>query len=181
MNESMKLILLLLSMVVGSRELVLGQTSSTVTPRSWFTLSPSQLRPVNQGAETLEEAASGPDGETAIIQEHQAPTTSEDKSNPRTNSATSLEDSDDDHKDQMTLVRYSGEFDYPTYRLVHEGGPLKHSEPASDDLFSRVINGIFVPETFRIGKTTVCCSVFTAIERKNPLCLLNPIVLNVSW
>ncbi len=34
---------------------------------------------------------------------------------------------------------------------------------------------------FHIGKTEWSCSILTAIKRRNPLCLLNPIVLNISW
>ena len=34
-----------------------------------------------------------------------------------------------------------------------------------------------------VGKTTVSCSILTAIKRKNPLCLINvnPYFLKVSW
>jgi hypothetical protein len=85
------------------------------------------------------------------------------------------------HEDQMMLVRYPGEFDYHTYRLVHENTVLKRDEPERDDFISRTVAAIFVPEPVKIGRTTVCCSLITAIKRKNPLCLFNPMVLNVSW
>jgi hypothetical protein len=55
--------------------------------------------------------------------------------------------------------------------------PLRRTE----DLGSRFCESIFQPEEFRVGKTKVACSLLTAIKRKNPLCLLNPIILNVSW
>jgi len=44
-----------------------------------------------------------------------------------------------------------------------------------------VLYSVFRPEEFQVGRTTVSCSIFTAIKRKNPLCLLNPLVLSVSW
>lgn len=53
-------------------------------------------------------------------------------------------------------------------------------EPSKNPV-SRALDSIFIPEEFRVGKTAVSCSILTAIKRKNPFCLLNPIVLNVSW
>ena len=52
---------------------------------------------------------------------------------------------------------------------------------SSDDPLVRCLDSVFRPEEFRVGKTTVSCSILTAIKRKNPLCLINPIFLNVSW
>ena len=51
----------------------------------------------------------------------------------------------------------------------------------SDDPLTRCLDSVFRPEEFHVGKTTVSCSILTAIKRKNPLCLINPIFLNVSW
>jgi len=42
-------------------------------------------------------------------------------------------------------------------------------------------DGIFRPEVVHLGKTSVSCSLLTALKRKNPLCLLNPIVFQLSW
>jgi len=42
-------------------------------------------------------------------------------------------------------------------------------------------SAIFEPEVIHLRKVDISCSAITAIKRKNPLCLLNPIVLNVSW
>ena len=56
--------------------------------------------------------------------------------------------------------------------------------PPPDNLLARGFNsftGLFEPEEFKVGKTKVSSSITTAIRRKNPLCLLNPIVFNVSW
>jgi hypothetical protein len=81
---------------------------------------------------------------------------------------------------ELTLASPPNEFDLRTLRRLEDGGFMKRPRKP-DDLFSRIATGIFDPEPVRIGKTTVCCSVITAIKRKNPLCLLNPIVLAVSW
>ncbi len=43
------------------------------------------------------------------------------------------------------------------------------------------IESAFRTEVYHVGKTKISCSLLTAIKRKNPLCLLNPIFLNISW
>jgi hypothetical protein len=58
---------------------------------------------------------------------------------------------------------------------------LTRSEPRSDNPMVRVVDGIFTPEVVHIGKIPITCSVITAIKRKNPLCLLNPVVFQASW
>jgi hypothetical protein len=60
-------------------------------------------------------------------------------------------------------------------------GYLTRPEPPSDNLLVRFADSTFRPEVFKIGKTSVTCSIVTAIKRKNPLCLLNPCVLGFSW
>jgi hypothetical protein len=82
---------------------------------------------------------------------------------------------------RLTLDTQPGEADLRTYRLLAENGYWNRPSPQSDNVFVRVVNDIFEPATFRVGKTTVACSIVTALKKKNPLCLLNPIVLNVSW
>ena len=53
---------------------------------------------------------------------------------------------------------------------------------ASSDPVTRAFGSVFQPEVFHIGRTTtVSCSILTAIKRKNPLCLLNPVFLEVTW
>lgn len=51
------------------------------------------------------------------------------------------------------------------------------------DRLSRCLDSVFRPEVFRVGKTTIECSLLTAIKRKDPLCLLNinPFFLRVTW
>jgi len=38
-----------------------------------------------------------------------------------------------------------------------------------------------VPQPIQFRKVSVSCSIITAIKRKNPLCLINPIFLDVRW
>ena len=55
-------------------------------------------------------------------------------------------------------------------------------KPMSNDPITHGLDSVFRPEEFHIGRTaTLSCSIATAIKRKNPLCLLNPIFLHVSW
>lgn len=58
---------------------------------------------------------------------------------------------------------------------------LVRAEPGPDSGFARAVEAIFEPEVVHWGKKTVSCSVLTAIKRKNPLCLLNPIFFQLTW
>lgn len=60
------------------------------------------------------------------------------------------------------------------------GGYLMKPEPSTSQ-FVRWTDAIFRPEPVRVRKTLVSCSVVTAVKRKNPLCLLSPRLLDVSW
>jgi hypothetical protein len=47
---------------------------------------------------------------------------------------------------------------------------------------ARGFGTVFKPEEFRLGqRARGSCSILTAIKRRNPLCLLNPIFIDVSW
>ena len=68
--------------------------------------------------------------------------------------------------------------------IQNSRGVVEFLEPppvASDNPLDRVLVDPFTPIGIPVGKTTVSCSVVTAIKRRNPLCLLNPIALNISW
>ncbi len=43
------------------------------------------------------------------------------------------------------------------------------------------LDKVFQPEVIHIGRKELSCSVITAVKRKNPLCLLNPVFFNLSW
>ena len=67
-------------------------------------------------------------------------------------------------------------------RVVRSGEfYLSRPEAKSDNALVRLADGIFRPEIVHIGKIPVSCSLVTAIKRKNPLCLLNPIFFQASW
>ena len=80
----------------------------------------------------------------------------------------------------MTLV-HDSELGERIYRRLEQGGYLTRPEPRSENFFVRSIDAIFEPEVVRVGGFSVSCSVITAIKRRNPLCLINPLVLHVSW
>ena len=67
------------------------------------------------------------------------------------------------------------------YERLERGGYLTPPIRPPENLYTRTVNAIFQPEVMRVGKTFVAFSPFTAIKRKNPLALLNPIVLNIAW
>ena len=75
----------------------------------------------------------------------------------------------DDRQFQQFILQH------PDYGFV----PITH--PPEDGV-TKTFNAIFKPEEIHIGrKATFSCTILTAIKRKNPLCLLNPIFLHVSW
>jgi len=73
------------------------------------------------------------------------------------------------------------DFDRALYQRLDRAGYFTRPAFISRNALDRSIDNIFNPEVFRIGKTSVSCSIFTAVKRKNPLCLANPIFLNISW
>jgi hypothetical protein len=58
---------------------------------------------------------------------------------------------------------------------------LTRAELPADSGVVRFLENTFTPEVVHIGKVPVTCSIITAIKRKNPLCLLNPLFFQVSW
>ena len=67
------------------------------------------------------------------------------------------------------------------YERLEKGGYLTRPELPSENRLDRLVNTIFVPESIQFRKASVSCSIITAIKRKNPLCLINPIFLDVRW
>ena len=67
------------------------------------------------------------------------------------------------------------------YARLRDGGYLERPVRPSDNFLERHVFSIFEPVSVQLGRTTLSCSIITAIKRKNPFCLLNPIVLNLSW
>jgi hypothetical protein len=67
------------------------------------------------------------------------------------------------------------------YEKLERGGYLARRDRPPDNLFTRGMEAVFAPEVIKIGGTSIAFSPYTAIKRKNPLCLLNPIPIVVSW
>jgi hypothetical protein len=67
------------------------------------------------------------------------------------------------------------------YRRLDEAGYLTRPEPETP--LSHFLDRTFSPEVIHLGKgkAVAGCTLYTAIKRKNPLCLLNPMVLFFSW
>ena len=72
----------------------------------------------------------------------------------------------------------------PVYRRLEQldrQGRLMQPDEPSDNRFVRAMDSVFRPEVVKIGGVAVSCSVITAVKRKNPLCLLNPMVIGIAW
>lgn len=158
----------------------MGQTNPPA-PRQWFSLSPPPLRLLVQPSDNSNSIArvgkppvSFSSRENQAFPELQAAGAPSPKSIAEGSRARRL-------PEQLTLATHPGEFDFRAYRMIEENGYLKRPASKPDKIFVRAVTEIFEPSPFRIGKTTVACSIVTALKKKNPLCLLNPIVLNVSW
>jgi hypothetical protein len=85
------------------------------------------------------------------------------------------------HSDAFIPTADRGDTDFPQYNRFHQDLGIIQPLHGSDNLVTRCFDSVFRPEEFHVGKTTVECSILTAIKRKNPFCLINPIFLNVSW
>ena len=48
-------------------------------------------------------------------------------------------------------------------------------------LTEKVWDPVFAPEVVKIGKVKMTGGVVAAIKRKNPFCLLNPLVFGMGW
>jgi hypothetical protein len=138
----------------------LAQTTSPAPIQKWLTLSDLHLRPETTTAvkpESLPKVA-GPDLSSTA---------------PKPANATSQP------ADPFSLGLNRDDADF--YFRHQDLGLLKPPAGPHDPL-SRGFDAVFRPEEFHLGrKATVSCSILTAIKRKNPLCLLNPIFLHVSW
>ena len=67
------------------------------------------------------------------------------------------------------------------YERLERAGYLTRPELPTEDRLDRLVNTIFVPQPIQFRKVSVSCSIITAIKRKNPFCLINPIFLDVRW
>jgi hypothetical protein len=82
---------------------------------------------------------------------------------------------------QMSLNSLANDGEFRS-RVIRPGEfYLIQAQPVAENRFVRAAEVIWSPEVVHLGKTTVSCPVITAIKRKNPLCLLNPIFFQASW
>ncbi len=151
----------------------MGQTNSSPARSEWLSLPPTQLREVvanDSPARKLPNDASKLSDAPAAPATPSEPATSDFQSDQ--NPGLSLEHS----------LTSSLESDAALSRRLEAQGYLVRKQPESKNYFVRSVNTMFDSEPIRIGKTTtVNCPLVTAIKKKNPLCLLNPLVLNISW
>jgi len=82
--------------------------------------------------------------------------------------------------ESLSLSAEPTDFQLQVYDRLDKLGYFTKVIP-SDSAFERAIDSTFRPEWFHYRKVAVSCSVATAIKRKNPFCLINPYVLQISW
>ena len=66
------------------------------------------------------------------------------------------------------------------YRRLEERDDLFAPQP-SQNRFVRATDTIFTPAPIKLGSTYISFTPVTAWKKRNPLCLLNPLVFNISW
>jgi hypothetical protein len=81
----------------------------------------------------------------------------------------------------MSLNMDPNDRDFQLHRRLKDDFDSIRQKQSPDDGFARCVDSLFRPEVLHIGKTYISCSLLTAIKRKNPLCLINPIFLTISW
>ena len=67
------------------------------------------------------------------------------------------------------------------YDRLERQGVFTRPELPTENRLERFAISTFEPEVFHFRKVSVSCSLVTAIKRKNPFCLINPIFFNLSW
>ena len=72
-------------------------------------------------------------------------------------------------------------FPWAIYERLERGGYLTRPELPTENRLERFVSATFVPEVIQLRKASLSCSLITAIKRKNPFCLLNPIFLDLRW
>jgi len=132
------------------------------TPGPLFSLPKSKLIALESGSEVAKTNASF--GEPLEVKES--------ITSPYSATATTPE---------ISSSSFKSDFEYSVYLRMDKFGVFDRPERPSDSLIDRSIDAVFRPEVIQIRKVAVSCSLITAIKRRNPLCLLNPIVLNFAW
>ena len=170
-----KLLYIAFALAAGS-SLISGQTNLLAYRCQLYSIPPLQL--CSEGGQTASSHATLIPAETlsvAPLKLELAPTPSEPDT-PNLRSAERLTASF-----ETTAASREREFDLQVFHRLDQAGYFDRPRAGSDSPVVRWAEKTFEPSVFHIGKTDVTCSVLTAIEHKNPLCLLNPYFLTVSW
>jgi len=86
------------------------------------------------------------------------------------------------HSDLFTAGADRGGGEAEQYYLRQPNFGFIPPARVSNDLVVRATEAIFRPEEFHIGRTAIfSCTILTAIQRRNPLCLLNRNFLILSF
>jgi hypothetical protein len=85
------------------------------------------------------------------------------------------------YPEAITSIRNERQLVLEYLRDLNGASYLTAPTPPSESRFTRALEAVFVPEVIKVGKVSVSCSVITAIKRKNPFCLLNPMFVSLSW
>jgi hypothetical protein len=67
------------------------------------------------------------------------------------------------------------------YERLERGGYLTRRELPTENRLYRFVNTTSEPEVTHLGKASMSCSLITALKKKNPLCLIDPIFFHLSW
>ena len=67
------------------------------------------------------------------------------------------------------------------FRRIEKEGSLRPVEQEPTTAFERKVANAFKPEILHVGHMRIYSPIATAIARKNPLCLLDPMVLGISF
>jgi hypothetical protein len=145
-----------------------SQTNCDPSASKLFAMPHAELRRLDSHSEKLHQTASSDVEQSQVAA---APRPSLDSSRAVTG----------DFSSHWTLDNFRSDFDRRMYQRLEDGGYLERPTPNSENRFDRCVTAIFKPEVFQVGKTSVSCSLLTAIKRRNPLCLINPIFFNLSW
>jgi hypothetical protein len=142
-----------------------GQTNSAPSCHGLLLLSETQLRDMQPESQSAPGAASA--GQTVAVP------------------AAPVAQGQDSMDARLRVVRMSlsagaDGFDADLlHKLEQDGCFARRPEPPTG--VAKFADSVFRPEVISVGKTKFCCSLYTAIKRKNPLCLINPCFLNFSW
>lgn len=182
--------------------LVCAQTNAPLAPLDWFALPAATLK-ANDSATALRDDDTSQTA-TSVTRTEAMPgavdvrlSALSGRTEPPETTAFPKRDREDDSSatvrrsatydsaqtlgEEFSIRMAEADFDARLHERFVRGGYLNRPDGPSDNLLVRATDAIFTPEVVRFRKVEVSCSILTAIKRKNPLCLLSPIFLNVSW